>query len=878
MRWFNRLLLGLRMLFRRGSAARELDAELAFHLERQIDENRAAGMPPEEARLAALRTFGNPALLRDQAHATWSWNGLESALRDLRYGLRTLRRTPGFTAIAVLVMALGIGANVALFTVVRSVILRPLPYPHQEQLTALYEQTSDQFPFNNLAPGVFTEWQKQQQSFVDLAMYGQAQFNIAASAGQPPEKLEGSACGWDLPALLGIQPALGRSFNASEDRWGAPGTVLLSWGLWQRRFGGDPGIVNRTIALNGRAYTVIGVMPAGFAFPTASIQLWTPLRNYMPPDRMDGLGAHNYRGIARLRPGVSAEQATADLSVITRRVHNEHLDNAFVSKAASARPLLVDTAGDLTRPLYILLAATGCVLLIACLNVANLLVARAAARSRELAIRTALGGGRLRLLRERMMESLLLSIAGGAAGLLLAAAAVRWLVHTRHDMARVESIHIDGVVAAFTLGLIVLCALVAGLASSIGPAGARLLATLQDASRGSSAGQGRTRLRRALLTAEVGLTVILLVAAGLLLKSYQRLRASDLGCNSDHILTMRIALFGKHYNEPAQQVNFYASLLERVRALPGVQAAGFGTAVPGEGYWGDSSYTIAGRPPLPQGQMQFAINRWVDPGYFATLGIPIVRGRTFDPSRRLDRATEAIVNQAFVRRNFPNEDPLGKHILYGDRSYEIVGIVGDTRYQLAQPPDQIQYYSLYTGFENGSELIVRGQGNVEQLAAPVERMIAGLDPDLPVSDVRTMNQMLGRNTLDESFNATLLTGFAVLALALAATGIFGVLSYMVAQRTGEIGIRMALGAPRATVLRSLVADGLRPALAGLALGLAGSAAAVRLLRSMLYETRPLDPAVFAAVAVLLLLVAGAACLAPAWRASRLDPVQALRTE
>jgi len=878
MRWVAKMRMRAQMLFARGRAAKQLDDELRDHVERQIEENLAGGMSAEEARLAALRAFGNPALLREQAHATWSWNRLESLLRDLRYGVRTLSRTPGFTVIAMVVMALGIGANVAMFTVVRSVLLKPLPYPQQEQLVALSERLSDKFPATMIAPGMFQEWQKQEHSFAGLAMYGVAEFNLSPSSGQPAEMLKGIACDWYLPVVLGVQPALGRSFAANEDRWGVTGTVLLSWSLWQRRFGGDPGVINRIIALNGRTYTVIGVMPRWFTFPSAQSQLWTPIRNYMPPEQMQGLGNHNYSGVGRLLPHVAAQQATADLSVIALRVQQQHLDNPFVSKGATVKPLLEDTVGDLVKPLYILLAATGCVLLIACLNVANLQVARAAARNRELAIRAALGGGRFRLLRQRLLESLILAAAGSAAGLVLAILAVQWLVRTRLDLARVEAIHIDWTVAAFTLALTVLCASAAGIASWVGGGSRDLLGALQDSSRGSSAGRGHTRLRRALLAAEVGLTVILLVTAGLLLKSYERLRSSDLGCRTDNVLTMNLGLYGRGYNDPAQVVNLYATLVERVRALPGVLDVGMTTTVPGEGYGGDSDYTIVGHPPPPQGAMQTALSRWVDPGYFAAIGIPIQRGRAFDPSKRLDRANEAIVDEAFVRTNFPGEDPLGKRIHYGDRDYQIVGIVGDSRWRLASPPQQVQYYSLYNGLNNNAELVVHARRDVELLANPIEHVVASLDPNLPVSDVLTMDQLLGKSTLNQSFNATLLTGFAILSVVLAAAGLFGVLSYIVAQRTGEIGIRIALGAKRESVLRLMLFDGLRPALIGLALGLAASAGAVRLIRSMLYETRPLDPTVFMGVSGSLLLVCALACLVPAWRASRVDPMQALRTE
>jgi len=864
------------MLFQRKKAAACLDDELGFHLEQQIAENLAAGMSTEEARFAALRSFGNPALLREEARATWSWNWLEQAVREVRYGFRTLGRTPGFAALAILVMALGIGANVALFTVVRSVLLKPLPYPEPEQLMTVYEHLGNSV-HNIVAPGMYTAWKEQNRSFSSLALTGETDLNLAAAGGQLPEKLRGIGCTWNLFPTLGVQPALGRTFTAADDQHSANRTVVLSWSLWKRRFGSDPAIVNRTIQLNSLPYTVIGVMPEWFAFPDAATPLWTPIYRYKPEGSMMGLGDHQYHVIGRLKPGVTAAQGLSDLNAISHHLHDAHLDNAFVGNGASVLPLLDDMVGGTKRPLYVLLAATSCVLLIACLNVANLLVARGAARRKELAIRTALGGGRLRLLRERLMESFLLAAAGGATGLLLAYGAVRSLVHARPEMSRVEAIHIDGAVAAFTVGLILLCALFAGLVASLSTKDTQLLTALQDSARGASTGKARVRLRRALLAAEVGLTVVLLIAAGLLLKSYARLRASDLGCATDNILTMRLDPFGPRYRKPAQVVNFYTSLLERVRALPGVEAAGFTDAVPGQGYWGDQGFEIAEHPPLPQGQVQDAIVRSADPGYFAAQKIAILRGHSFDPSRKLEQANQAMINEAFAKQYFPHEDPIGKHLRV-DRDYEIVGIVGNTRHSLAEASAPVQYYPLYSGNSNNGVLVIRARHNVEQLALPVQRIVQDLDHDLPVSDVLTMDQLLGKSTLDESFIASLLVGFAALSLLLAAVGLFGVLSYIVAQRTGEIGIRIALGAQREQVLGTVLLDGLRPALFGLALGLVGSAAVVRLIRSMLYETQPLDPAVFVGVAVTLLLVAAAACLIPAWRASRLDPMQALRME
>ena len=877
-RSLDRFRMSLRSLFQRGRAAAELDAELRFHVEQQTRENRAAGMTPDAARQEALRTIGNPALLRDQTRATWNWNWMEIWVRDLRIASRTLWRTPGFSLIAIGVMALGIGANIALFTTVRGILLKPLPFRDPDRLISLHENTNDQFQYNAVAGGVFSEWQKQNHTFTEMALVSEDDFNLTSDRGQLPEKVMGASTTWNMFGLLGVAPALGRSFTQDDDRRSANGTVLLTWGLWKRRFGGDQAIVNQTIHLNSQPYTVIGVLPAWFYFSDPQIQLWTPIYHDKPAPLMNELGAHNFGAVGRLKPGITEGRARADLSLIVRRLHDQHLDNPFVSPAANTKLLLESMVGDVKKPLYVLLAATGCVLLIACLNVANLLVARAAARQKDIAIRSALGGGSLRLLRERLMEGFLLSLAGGAAGLALAYGAVEWLVHARQEMSRIEAIHIDAVVGAVTVGAVVLCALVSGGLSSVGAYRRPLLTSLQDASRGSSAGHGQIRMRAALLGIEVGLTAVLLVGAGLLLRSYQRLRSSDMGCATDNILTMRLDLFGRRYNSQPKLANFYSALLERVRALPGVEAAGFTRAVPGQGYWGDEFFAIVEHPPLPQGTMQYAINRESDPGFFQAMGIPFLRGHTFDSGRAPQQPNQAIINASFARQYFPNEDPLGKHLHSDGKDWEICGVVGDTRYAQAEPPRPIQYYSLYAEDLNNGSLVIRSRKDVAQYAMPVEHILAELDPDLPVSNVLTMDQLLGKSAANESFNATLLASFATLSLLLAAAGLFGVLSYIVAQRTTEIGIRIALGAPRRQVLGRVLFDGLRPALMGLTAGLVASAALVRSIESLLYHTAPLDPLVFAGVGAMLLAVAAGACLAPAWRASRLDPMQALRTE
>jgi putative ABC transport system permease protein len=803
---------------------------------------------------------------------------MNTLLQDIRYALRQLRKSPGFTAVAVLTLSLGIGSCVAMYTVVRSVLLKPLPFKDSERLVAIYENSGGEFEYNVVAGGVFAEWRKQNRSFSDLAMYNDSQFNLSSAGGQLPEVAHGSACTWNLMSILGVQPALGRNFTADEDQPSANRTVLLSWGLWKRRFGGNPAIVNHTVYLNAMPYTVVGVMPVWFVYPDAQTQLWTPIYRYMPAPTMEQIDSHNYSVIGHLNPGFTAEQGRADLSVIVRRLHDQHLDDPFVSKSANIRPLLDSMVGDMKTPLYVLLAATGCVLLIACLNVSNLLIARAASRRKEMAIRTALGCGWPRLLREQLMESLLLSALGGGLGMLLAYGAVHWLTAARQSMSRVEAIQIDGGVVGFMVGLIAACTLFAGLIASRPGKDKQFLATLQDAARGSSAGHARARLRKALLAVEVALTVVLLITAGLLLKSYARLRSSQMGCATENVLTMRLDLFGARYREPSQVVNFYSALLARVRALPGVQAAGFVEAVPGQGYWEDNGFSVVEHPPLPQGRAQFAIFRSADPGYFAAMGIPILRGDTFDANRQLDQANQTVISESFAKQYFPNEDPIGKHLRMGGKNYEICGIAGDIRYAPAEDPKPMQYYPLAAGFANNGTLVIRASRNVEQLALPVQRIVGEIDHDLPVSDVLTMDQLLDKSTIDESFNATLLLGFAALSLLLAGVGLFGVLSYIVSQRTSEIAIRFALGAQRDQVLAQVIFDGLRPALLGLAFGLMASAAVARLVASMLFGIRPFDPMVYVLAIAMLLVFIVSACALPAWRASRLDPILALRSE
>lgn len=883
MRLIHELAMKVRMLFARSKAGTQLDDELGFHLEQQIAENLAAGMSTDEARYAALRTFGNPALLREQTRATWSGQWLESLVRDLRYGARALRRTPGFTSTAILVMALGIGANVALFTVVRGILLKPLPFKDPGRLVEIYEKDSHR-PDRHIAVSSadFLDWQAQAHSVEQMAMLCWAGYNLSGSSGQLPEQILAQQASWNLLPMLGVEPALGRLFTASDDRPDAAATAVLTWGLWKRRFGADPRILGQTILLDDKPYTVIGVLPSWFTYSSPVMQLWTPVRHEETwPGFATAHGAHNFQVLARLKPGVTLPAANADMSAIQARIRKQ-FPTGPIFDATTTMPILEAQVGEIRNALYLLFAATGCLLLIACLNIANLLVARAASRRREAAVRTALGGSRARLIREQVTESVLLSLAGGGLGVLLAVLAVHWLANVRTDLPRLDAISFDSVTIVFALAVTLACGLVAGIIPALSFDDKQVLRTLQESSRSHAGGQGRVRLRRVLLVLEVSLTIVLLSSAGLLLKSYQRLRSVDLGCATDNVLTMSLDLPAARYKTPAQKVAFFEQLLDRVRALPGVEAAGLDTGLPGAGHPSDDAFTIDENPPLPKGKFLDATVLSVDPGLFRALQIPLIRGRSFGPSERLAGANVAIVTPAFVHEFFPNADPLGKHINDGNfdapHSFQIIGVVADTHETAAGAMQPAIYYPLYRGEISFASLAIRTSRDALGFAVPVQKIVAQMDPDLAVGDILTMDQIVNKSMLSTSFNATLFVAFAALSLLLAAVGLFGVLSYIVAQRTVEIGIRIALGAQRVQVLRLVLADGLRPALFGLILGLAASAMTVRLIQSMLYDTQPLDLSVFAAVAAALLLVAALACIAPAWRASRLDPMQALRME
>lgn len=887
MRWLTRLRMRITMFFHRGKADARLNDELAFHIDRQIAENVAAGMSQEEARYAALRSFGNPALMREQTRSTWSWSWLESLLRDLKYGARTLRRTPSFSLMAVIVMALCIGAATSLFTIVRSVLLRPLPFRDPDHLVMVYEHfraawaNTGPFNYNVVSPADYFDWRSQTHGFQDMAAWRWWQFNLSGERGELPEAVTAAAGTWNLFPLLGVQPAVGRTFLASEDRLDS-NVVMLTWSIFERRFAGDPSIIGRQIHLDSKPYTVVGVLPKWFTYPDATVQVWVPYTSPGPAEWIHHHDWHQSHVIARLKSGISLASAISQVEAVQYHLHMQY-PTAPVAEDVVPRNMIDDLAQDVKKPLLILMAAVGCMLLIGCLNVANLLVARGAARQKEVAIRGALGAQRFTLIREQLTESLLICFAGGAAGVLLSFAATRWLASAWKDLPTAESIHIDGTVLGFASLLVFAAALLAGLLPAIWSTGKSVFAVLQASSRTTGGNLSRTALRKSLLSIEIAVTVVLLIAAGLLLKSFVRLRSADLGCTTDNMLTMRYSLPAQKYDKPDKVNSFNETLLARVRALPGVRAAAIGAVLPGAGWEDDDIFTVTEHPPLKPGdELPDALYREADPGYFSALQIPLIEGRFFTHDDRLDRADKVIISRQLARQYFPGEDPIGKHLHVAakdKKNFEVVGVVGDTLYRVGEPLKATMYFPVLAGdADMGLSLAVRTDSDPLAMSVPVQKEIGELDPELPVSDVLTMQQIVSKSIGNSSLSTTLVIAFALLSLLLASVGLYGVLSYLTTQRRTEMGLRMALGAHRGQVLQLALFDGLRPALIGLLLGLGLSVAVIREIQSMLYGTRPLDPSVFAAVACTLLLVAAAACAFPAWRASRLDPMQALRTE
>jgi len=876
-----------RRFFRRRRADGDLLEEIEAYIAEEIAENVSRGMSEAEAKRQARIKFGSATVVRE---SLWRQNTIplvDNLVRDFRYAARTLLRTPGFSLIAIGVMALCIGATTSLFTVMRSVLLRPLPFRDPDKLLMVYEHFRDPslntqgFNYNSVAPGDYYDWRAQTHGFEDMAAWRYWQFNLTGEREELPELLTARGGSWNLFPLLGVHAAIGRTFTESEDQ--TDGTaVLLTWSIFERRFGGDSSIVGRQIHLDGKPFTVVGILPKSFTYPDAKVQVWVPFRSGLTPENLQYHDHHWSWVVARLKPDVSLANALSQVGAVQYREHLQNL-HAPVAEDVASRTLSDDLAKHVKKPMVLLLWAVGCLLLIGCLNLANLLVARSAARQREIAIRSALGAWRMTLIREQLVESLLISLSGGAAGVLLSIAATKWLVGAWTDLPSAQGIHADGTVLLFVCALVFATALLSGLLPAMSSTGKGAIAALQASSRTTAGSQSRTAMRKTLLTIEIATTVVLLLAAGLLLKSFWRLRTTDAGCATDNVLTIGYSLPTKKYDGPVKVNAFNEALLDRVRAMPGVRAAALGSVLPGAGFGGDDDFTIPEHQPVPAGVTQpYAQYRRADPGYFSALQIPLLSGRFFTTGDRAGHPKTIIVSRQLEQQYFPGENPLGKHLhvgAMGSVDYEIVGVVADTLHQVGQPAVPTMYFPILDGeSDKALTLAVRTVSDPLSFSIPIQKQIAVLDPELPVSDVLTMQQIIARSLGNASLSATLVLGFAMLSLMLASVGLYGVLSYLTTQRTPEIGVRMALGAERQQVLCLMLGDGLRPALYGLVLGLGASAGTAHLTQSMLYETKPLDPAIFAAVAATLLGVAVLACTIPAWRASRIDPMQALRTE
>ncbi len=805
---------------------------------------------------------------------------------DVRFAFRVLLKSPGFTLVVILTLGLGIGANSAIFSVIDAVLLRPLPYAEPDRLVKIWMRFTgiglpkDQ---NWVSAPEFVDLRDLNRSFSHLAAMSGDSFNL--KAGATPERVVGAVVSADFFPLLGIEAESGRVFLPGEDQPGRENVVVLSHGLWVRRFGSDPGMVGRPLIMNGRPYTVVGIAPAGFGFPLRA-ELWTPLafsKEDLSPDRR---GNHGFEVIARIKPGISFEQAQSDMEAVSRRMIEEN--PAYPYEKFQFRIImnrLVDeTVGDIRTALWILMASVGFVLLIACANVANLMLARASAREREIAIRTALGAGRTRLVRQLLTESVVLALMGFVAGVLLARWGLGALVRVNSaDFPRIAGAHLDARVLLFT-GLM---ALGTGFLFGLAPA---LQASrvhpdvLKDGGRTSTAGTGTRRVRRVLVVAEIALSMMLLVGAGLLMKSFLRLQEVDPGFRPEGVLTLRISLPENRYSEPAQIRGFIRELLERVSKLPGVESVGGVSALPLSGSGSSGTTTVDSREVPPEKATPEADWRVVTPGYFRAMGVRLIRGRLFDERDADTAAPVAIIDETMAQTYWPGEDPIGKRIHRGGTQSRrpwstIVGVVGHVRYRTLEAQSRVQLYWPYAQDPvPGISLAVRTSLEPHSLAAEVQREVLAIDPDQPVSAVRTMQELLADSLTRRKFSMTLLSIFAGVALLLAAVGIYGVISYTVTQRIHEIGIRMALGASRRGVLWLILGQGLFLTLAGVFLGLAGSLLVSRVISGLLFDVKPMDPVTLAVVAAFLTAIAMLASVLPAGRAVRVDPVVALRYE
>jgi putative ABC transport system permease protein len=812
----------------------------------------------------------------------------ETFWQDLRFGARTLGRHPGFAVIAVLTLGLGIGANAAIFSVVNAVLLRPLPWAEPDRAVMIWSRWTA-FDKTWVASGELMDYRRRATTLEQVAAWGDGQVNITGDGD--PERVAAGGVTANAFSTFGVRPLLGRTFTAQEDVPNGPNLVVLGHALWSRRYASDPAIVGRSILVDGQPFEVVGVMPQKFLLPTdfqnpEPTQLWLPLQ--LDPASTDH-GSHGLYAAARLKPGATVDQAASELHGIAKAMTSEGLYPTQMQFDTVVLSLTEEVVGTVRRAILLLFGAVGFLLLIACANVANLLLARAEARQREIAVRSALGAGGLRVVRQLLTESLLLSALSAALGLALAFGGVRFLAWWNPaNIPRVSGVALDPMVLGFTAIVAFLTSIVFSLAPALRAMRLDLTDSLKDGNQSSSSGGARQRFRNALVIVEMALAVVLLTGAGLMLRSLWSLQRVDLGFDPSNVLTMRLSLPQAAYRTPEEVVGFYQRLLERVRSTPGVRTAGAVRALPLASTIGDFGLRVEGYVPPPganaKGDWEIATD-----GYLEALGERLVRGRTITPSDTTDGLLVALINEEMARRYWPGREALGGRIKIGGSAERpwvtVVGIVADVRHNGITGVVKEKFYVPHTQWHRSignpirsMNLVVKASGDPLSLVGPIKQVIRELDPSLPIADVRTMAEVVAATLSTPRFTGVLLGVFASLALALSAIGIYGVLSYVVSRRTREIGIRLAIGAGRWQVLRMVLRNGLALSLAGIAVGIAAAAFATRLMTTLLHGVTPGDPATFAAVGIALSCVAAIASLIPAWRATRIDPVIALKTE
>jgi len=801
---------------------------------------------------------------------------MDSIIKDIRYGIRSLLKRPGFTAIALIALALGIGANTAIFSLVNAVILQPLPYQDPDRLVWAWGNIQNGGNRASVAPLDYLDYRSQNKTFEHFAAYMGLSANLTGSG--EPERLTATGVTGNFFDAFGVRPALGRGFTLENEKSGQDQVAVLSHAFWQKRFAGDPSIVNKTIVLDGKTVEVIGVMPAHVIFPQLA-DLWVPLNFDISPD-MRQRRAHFMRPIGRLKEGVTLTQAQADTDLIAAQLAEQFPET---NKNWNLRlvPLRDQLLGGSQTPLFILFGAVGFVLLIACANVANLLLVRAAAREKEIALRTALGASRVRIARQMITESLLLSIAGGALGALLATWGVEALVRLGEgSIPRTANVRIDATVLAFTFLISLATGLLFGLAPALRTVRVNLIDSLKDGLRGSGEGALRNRTRSLLVVLEIAIAVMLLIGAGLLIRSLIALQNVDPGFDANNVLTMRITLPRQKYDTPEKSANFFGQLETRLAGLPGVESEALISELPLSNQPNDMPFTVEGRPPVASISEGFGADfRMVSQNYFNALRIPLLRGRNFTEQDVRQSDKVLLVSEQLVAQIFPNEEPLGKRLIMAmsGEPYEIIGIVGDIRHQSLGAPAAPTMY-MPSRQRGGTNLVIRTQGDPLSIVSAVRNEVQALDPNQPIAAVKKMSDWVDASVAAPRSSTTLLTLFAVLAMILAATGIYGVMSYSVARRTHEIGVRMALGARRFDVMKLVVRQGMILTLIGVVLGLGGAFALTRVMSTLLFGVTAKDPITFAAVAALLIAVAFIACFVPARRATKVDPLVALRYE